>query len=368
MRKGEVLMIDRINKLLANPGLSAGNKKALMDMQAQYRNLGGDSTPSIGSQFGKSLETSAASAIDNKVRQALGLGVRKEDIDRVMKNNALKARDQKIRAALLSGGLSGANKAAANQAGLITQAGLDNRSFTPQSGALDPVGEGYEQAAQAEATAAKQIQGIDEAKIKEAEKKATDLDEKEATGKEAIRLASEAKFLVQPAAKAGDYINGFTKFSDDEEKSIADQVGNLVTSTVNVVAGAFDQTRRVREEARERLVASKFPDSYRAYTRLRTLANQMVFPILESGSLGVNPTDADVDLARKATFDVSSPSDTWMVQLNDIIAKAQGKSFAKSIVAKLPKKEGAPKVEVPVTNNNKTNTVTDKVTDIFNWK
>ena len=50
----------------------------------------------------------------------------------------------------------------------------------------------------------------------------------------------------------------------------------------------------------------------------------MVFPILASGALGVNPTDADVELARQAMFDIKSASDSWIPQLNALIQRKGG--------------------------------------------
>ena len=97
----------------------------------------------------------------------------------------------------------------------------------------------------------------------------------------------------------------------------------------------------------------------------------MVFPILEAGVLGVNPTDADVDLARKATFDITARSNTWNAQLDDIIAKAKGNNLAKAGVDKIKNLTGNKKVETtePVASNTNTEkkSVVDNIID-SGWK
>ena len=141
---------------------------------------------------------------------------------------------------------------------------------------------------------------------------------------EVVRISKEAGQLLQAASTAGDLINGYVKLSDEEEQSIKDQVGNFVSSIAQTVAGGFEQTRRIREEARARIVSAAHPQSYSAYVRLKALANQMVFPVLESGALGVNPTDADVELAKSSQFDVTAPSSSWADQLNALIVRNGG--------------------------------------------
>ena len=167
--------------------------------------------------------------------------------------------------------------------------------------------------------------------------------------KQVVILAQEARGLLTSAAQAGDYINGYaelpenlTKKLNDAEKSWTDKAkdigGSLLDlgqSAVGVGLGAFDQTRRVRDEARRRIVSASYPDSYRAYQRLTLLANQMVLPILASGALGVNPTDADVKLAKETQFDIAAPSNTWDIQLVDLINRSGGTAEAvKRLAAK----------------------------------
>ena len=156
------------------------------------------------------------------------------------------------------------------------------------------------------------------------DKKLTDAEKKANSDKEVSELAREALTLTGAASVAGDLINGFVKLDADEEKSLDEKFGDLIGATVNVAAGAFDATRRVRDEARRRIVSANEPESYKAFVRLTLLANQMVLPVLASGALGVNPTDADVELAKQSQFDIAQPSSTWNSQLNDLIVRNGG--------------------------------------------
>ena len=332
-------MQDKIKRLLAHPELSEANRKTLMDMQASYKANGGFSDRLKG--IGDQAVAGGIDAVTNKIQEALGLGVPKKDVYQALRNNAMKTRDAAVRGALMSAGSKGLDIANQNQAGLITQAGQQNQAFTPQGGSLGAGAAGFEGAADAEAAYGKSIQGINKQEQEAKLKKAEEADEKGKVSKESIRIANEAKFLVQPASKAGDYINGHVPLPpedkavvDQEEQSALGKLGDTFKQGAQTLAGGFSHTRQIRQEALERLAARRYPDSYRAFTRLKALANQMVFPILESGALGVNPTDADVELAKKATFDYTAPSQTWMQQLDDIIAKAKGKSFAKHVVTK----------------------------------
>ena len=153
--------------------------------------------------------------------------------------------------------------------------------------------------------------------------------------KQVVILAQEARGLLTAASSAGDLINGFVQLSEEEEKSIGDKVTGFASSLAQTAAGAFDQTRKIREEARARVVSAKDPEGYKAYTRLKLLANQIVLPILASGALGVNPTDADVKLAKEAQFDVAAPSNTWDAQLVDLINRSGGTAtVVKQLAAK----------------------------------
>ena len=164
-----------------------------------------------------------------------------------------------------------------------------------------------------------------------------------------VRLAREAGTLLQGASIAADFINGHrqnltTKEQDElnsAEKNAGSRFKEAATGLISTAGGAFNATARVRDEALRKIAYRKYPDSYRDYTRLITIANKMVFPILESGALGVNPTDADTQLAKQSTFDVKAPSTTWAAQLNDLIAReGQTGNVVEVIVQELAQKTG----------------------------
>ena len=91
-------------------------------------------------------------SIQNKILEALRAGVPQQEVQSTLRNNAMKARDARVRGALMSAGQEAAGIAAKNQAGLITQAGINNQSFTPQAGAQAALGRGAQQVGEAEAT------------------------------------------------------------------------------------------------------------------------------------------------------------------------------------------------------------------------
>ena len=322
------------------------------------------------------------------INNLLGQAGQTPSLERDLRNRAMQARNARVRGELLRGGLGTQGRAQANQAGLITQAGGGlGRSFTPGGDTLDPLGEGLAGRGEAEAQYQQRLGDISQSEFDRAEaerkyqrditredkiraedqaieqqrldakaaKSATEeVDKQDATKKKAIELANQAKFITAAAATAGDIINGYTQVDQEKiEETGKGFLGNLWEqakesggSILTTVAGGHQITRNLRQEALERYVQASNPQSYSAYIRLKRLANQMVFPILESGALGVNPTDADVDLARKATFDVTAPSNTWNSQLNDVIAQARGEQLAaaqfKAVEKEAPKEPSYP--------------------------
>ena len=190
----------------------------------------------------------------------------------------------------------------------------------------------------------------------------------EAANEEVVELAQRALTLVPAAASAGDLINGFASFDKDTEAKLTSEVDQKVkgflTGLVQTVAGAFDQTRRVREEARARIVSSQDPEGYRNYVRLRQLANALVLPVVSSGALGVNPTDKDVELAKQAQFDITSPSNTWTSQLTDLINRSGGVAEAVAAIAEQTgNTETVAAVQAGITNVN-TEVVTNDTIDV----
>ena len=152
-------------------------------------------------------------------------------------------------------------------------------------------------------------------------------EEADETAERTVEIIDRAMQLTDAAATAGDIVNGHVDPDDEtaaELKAAEEEQSGLISSLIRVGGAYSEGLRNVREEILTKYAARIVPDSYRAYVRLKGLANQMVFPILESGALGVNPTDADVELARQAQFDISAPSNTWNAQLAGLRARTLG--------------------------------------------
>lgn len=299
-----------------------------MSKKPQYKFLGNIVGQAKSALFGQ---------LQEKINQALGMGIPQANIDRVLKNNALKTKQAEERAALLRAGSAAAAQASDNISRGLTAARTDV-AYQPGQSALGKLGEGYAGVQDAEARYQDRLSQIDQAAFdRSEEERIRKLDEvKEGKGdnqtkQQAVQLAYEAKDLINKASIAGDFVNGYVELSEEQKATVdgaesgaLGRLGDLFKTGIQTAAGAFDQTRRVRQEALERLASTAYPESYQAYIQLKNVANRMVFPILESGALGVNPTDADVELARKSTFDVTSPSNTWDAQLDTIIKNNGG--------------------------------------------
>ena len=72
----------------------------------------------------------------------------------------------------------------------------------------------------------------------------------------------------------------------------------------------------------------------------------MVLPVVSSGALGVNPTDADVELAKRSMFDVSAASKTWDDQLVAIINRKGGAAERNPVVTEVDKLKEEDKAEI----------------------
>ena len=259
------------------------------------------------------------------------------------RDQALAARNSRVGGAMVGGGLRTVGGVQQNLAGGIGQAGLKNRAFTPTS-ALEGVAGAAEARGQADAAYQDRLAQIsgDEAKVaredalreeKAAQEEKSKGDEESKASKDLIKLSNEAGGLIQEAAVAADIINGHTIVAEvetavEEQGSklaqLWDSTKDKAATGLNVLAGGLSQTDRIRAEARDRYAYKTYPQSYSAYTRLQAIANKMVFPILATGALGVNPTDADVELAKSSQFNVSAPSTTWASQLNALIERNGG--------------------------------------------
>ena len=267
-------------------------------------------------------------AVADKVNQAKAAGVSPDAISKILKNNAMMTRDAKVRGALLKGGLLTTGKAAAQQAGLIAQAGLNNNSFTPES-ALGGVAQGATEAASAEAKYQDELSRIEEMGQKN-KKSAT----KNSPAK-TYRQIHEALLLVDAASVAGDIVNGYFKLDaeqqaivDAEEKSFGDKIKGGFNTTISTIAGGFSGTAKIRKEALAKIAIQSVPNSYQAFIRLERLATAIAQTVL-SQQTGTK-TDFDFEVAQKTIFNIAAVSNTWTPQLTDALneMKAQAKDKA----------------------------------------
>ena len=262
---------------------------------------------------------------------------------------AQRAKFANQRGALQSSGLAASGQVRQNQAGLITQAGLGNRAFTPQAGALDTVGRGLQQSQQAEATYQGELGRIAEAEraAKEAERRrledmaredklreeGKDASKAEAEAKlesakqESLRMLMDAKFLASKAGKAGDIVNRHVSIDDDETQGLLDKLQGGIATAISAGTEIFGATSE-RDKLLIAYANQKYPGSYDAYVRLATLAKNLVKPLIASGILG-RTSDGDIRFAEQTIFDPTQPSNTWLSQLNDAIARVKGISISR---------------------------------------
>ena len=287
--------------------------------------------------------------------------VKDAGLGRDLRNRALRERNARARGALIQGGLAGQGIAQANQAGLITQAGLQNQSFTPQAGAREAIGRGFQGEAEAEAGYQRRLGDISqsefdraeaerirqedfaredkirEEKYKREDEKTAKLDAREkfeATNKldqgkeESLRLLADAKSLIAAAAPAGDIVNGYTAVTDEESKGflagLKEQASTALSAGLEAAGLGKDRERILINYANK--VA---PGSYDQYSRLVKISKNLVKPLIASGILG-KTSDGDIKFATETIFDPTEPSSSWAAQLDDAIARVKGIAIERS--------------------------------------
>ena len=149
------------------------------------------------------------------INNLVGQGGQAPTLGRDLRNRALQARDARVRGALLQGGLGTQGRAHANQAGLITQAGGGlGRSFTPGGDTLDPLGEGLQGRAEAEAQYQDELGSISQAEFDRAE--AERIRQEDITREDAYR---EEQFAREDAKLEADLQEAEDKaYKDEREK------------------------------------------------------------------------------------------------------------------------------------------------------
>ena len=322
----------------------------MSDRNVEYRAEGGNAgNPHVD----------GSNAVADKVNQARKAGVSESKISQILKNNAMKTRDAKVRGALLGGGLQTVSKTSANIAGLITQAGVNNESFTPEP-TLGGASQGIKEAGHAEGQYQEDLSQIerDEQARTEAETEATTGSGSPTNAYTTVRVAMD---LVGPASQAGDIVNGY-KLTADQQKTLDNATAEsdgwvnntieAVSTAASTVAGAFSATEKVRMEALRKIAINQAPESYTAYVRLNKIAKKLALEVLstQKGS----KSDFEFRVSAESIFDITSPSSSWMAMLQDVlddirrVNPSQSKAFD-NLDAKYPVTE-----YTPVTNSSET--------------
>lgn len=313
-------MLNKITQLLANPNLTTYNRKALEKLMVQYKAPGGE----IPDDYTGTPNLRPDAQIYQKVQQAKAAGVPQEDIDRVLRNNAMKARDASVRSALLRGGLSGLQQSSANQAGLITQAGLGNQAFTPGTSGLGAVGQGIVEAGAAEKNYQEKLSEIEKDKLdresKELEKeqnKEKSLKEETNSIKRIIELAASAHNLVNTAVPALTVAQSVANSKFLKGVSIAAIAKGGDAGAVKELVHTFILPA-VREEVNAGTITQ---ESEAAYTKMVADITDITTVALKAQGPGPK-TDFDFIVAARATANLESTAATIKSSMKRMIDNA----------------------------------------------
>ena len=288
-----------------------------------YRAEGG-----FGEQVQENVEAGLPDFLMKKLREAFDAGVDPSDIEGVMKNNALKSRNARVRGALMKGGMSALGKVNENTARGL--AGAEHGTAAPvYDSPLGALGQGFTEAGAAEGKYNDELTRIDEASAKAKKKAAGKGDSK------TYRQIQEALLLVDAASVAGDIVNGWNvvvlseedQAKLDESKGWIDSIKDTVSETVAATSALFSRGKEVRREILSRAAKAQAPESYIAFIRLERLATAMAQTVLaqQTGT----KTDFDFEVASKTLFNIEKQSTTWQPQLQDALTEMYSQSANK---------------------------------------
>ena len=282
-------------------------------------------------------------SIAQKVAQAKAAGVPESEINKTLRNNAMKSRDARQRGALMSAALGARDATSRDQAGLITQAGLENRAYTPQGGAGAAVGAGLEAAGQAEA----QYQG-ELSRIAEAEQARADELAKEEKA-EAEKTQTEAEAFQNLNTKANDAIgflnNGYKALL---ARQSAEEKANVIFGAAYLLPNANVAGIEKRQQAyidafmRKQVRSAKVSeDALAAINNLISVSTELTTTALEA--LGPGPkTDFDFIVAERSIANLEGTPKTIAAQFDRI------RKNAKKWLFKTNQKAETPDVEITV--------------------
>ena len=302
-------------------------------------------------------------SIDRKVQEARSMGVPEREIQRVLQNNAMKARDGNTRAqlmnaggavykqiggqlrnnaaaardakvggSLIQGGLKGIGTAQSNLAQGIGQAGLNNRSFSPTQSALSPIGDAAAARGQAEAQYQKDLSGIAQGEQARADAQAAKAEEKaEQDKKDAAKKDEQAQLYRRyssSAQKALAYVDPASPALDALSK--AEAAANAAYATAAVIPIVNQGTAalgQVRENSIHKWMrnwaqkSKRNQASYEAFKLLEGSVTELTTTALKAQGPGPK-TDFDFVVAARSTADLSATPGAIKKSLQRLITNA----------------------------------------------
>ena len=299
----------------------------------------------------RAAEMNAGDAVYKQIGGAIqGAAVQDAGLGRDLRNRALRERNARARGALLQGGLAGQGIASANQAGLIGQAGLQNRSFTPRAGALEAIGRGYQGEADAEAGYQQRLGDISQSEFDRAESER--IRQEDITREDELREerfaredASAAEKRADKAAKEGD-----KKALYKEQVSLAAEAINELNKGAGAVinfaispavtkaarAAAVVETRasglqqgvnigKTSTEYLEDAINNYFgaqSTELQSYYALRQLANELRVIARKKIAGQGQVTEGEADVVYNTVFGFDQPADTVAHNLKRLMQRA----------------------------------------------
>ena len=302
-------------------------------------------------------------SIDRKVQEALAAGVPMKEIQKVLGNNAMKARDRNTRAqlmnaggavykqiggqlrnnaaaarnakvggSLIQGGLKGIGTAQSNLAQGIGQAGLNNRSFSPTQSALSPIGDAAAARGEAEAQYQKDLSGIAQGEQARADRLAKE---------EAASAAASEKEGLEAKDKRQIYLDqvdlakqAILELGKGAAKVINFAVSPKVTKVIKASTLGATRVSGLKEGVNlSALEADLMVDAINAYWgaqspelnsyyRMRQLANELRVIARKKIAGQGQVTEGEADVVYNTVFGFDQPADSVASNLKSLMGRA----------------------------------------------
>lgn len=240
-----------------------------------------------------------------KVQEALGSGVPAGDITKSLRQNAMRARDATQRGALLRAAQAAGDITRANQASLIQTAGLKGTPYQPRTGAGAAIGQGLQEAGQAEAQYQQELSQI------ERDEQARQDELAKEKKKEAEKTEAESKTIKDLYNRSNQALQYLEK---GWKGLLAFQAASLKANTIfgaaylipNVDASGVEKRQEAYIDAflRRQIATGKLSEeAASAFTQLRAVTTQLSASALDT--LGPGPkTDFDFIVASRTMADL----------------------------------------------------------------